>query len=75
MKSYVTETSFRLVGKGWEVREQLRRMSGTAASGRLTLAAALPSLIGADTLEPQPRQPHTRTKNTRDRLVIPFPSS
>lgn len=28
MKSYITETQLRIVGKGWEIREQLRRMCG-----------------------------------------------
>lgn len=76
MKSYVTEKHLRLVGKGWEVRQQLRKMSGEADEGQSELAALLPMLIQAiERGKPQPGPQHTRTNKTTDRRVIPFPSS
>jgi hypothetical protein len=34
MKSYVTEDQYRLVGKAWEIRHQLKRMTKEASPGQ-----------------------------------------
>jgi hypothetical protein len=34
MKSYVADDQYRLVGKAWEVRQQLRRMTRQAKPGQ-----------------------------------------
>lgn len=76
MKSYVTETQLRLVGKGWEIRRHLRGMTGSAGDGRIELAVLLPKLIHADEhAKPQAAPPRIPSKKTPDRRVIPFPSS
>ncbi|RKN84666.1 Z-ring formation inhibitor MciZ [Paenibacillus ginsengarvi] len=76
MKSYITETQLRLVGKGWEIRRQLRDMNALAEGGRTPLAALLPALIRADDAATAPAAPPRKpNKKTPDRRVVPFPSS
>ncbi|TMV51372.1 Z-ring formation inhibitor MciZ [Paenibacillus mesophilus] len=76
MKSYVTEKQIRMVGKGWEIREQLRKMSGVAGSGPSELAALLPTLIHTpERAKPQSAPQRIPPYRTKDRRVIPFPSS
>lgn len=75
MKSYVSETQLRMVGKGWEVRERLRKLK-ESAGGPAELVTLLPQLIGecgqaGSPCELQRIQP----QKTADRRVIPFPSS
>ncbi|GAA3405390.1 Z-ring formation inhibitor MciZ [Paenibacillus hodogayensis] len=76
MKSYITETQLRLVGKSWEIRAQLRSMSAAAGSGQDGLAALLPKLIdGRQQPTERPAPPRIPSGKTPDRRVVAFPSS
>ncbi|PYI55027.1 Z-ring formation inhibitor MciZ [Paenibacillus flagellatus] len=76
MKSYVSDKHIRMVGKSWEIREQLRKLSAAHDGGRAELAALLPKLIGAPAKATgHAAPPRTRPQKTPDRRVIPFPSS
>lgn len=76
MKSYITETQLRLVGKGWEIRRKLRGMAASAEGSPTPLADLLPALIRADESATAPAAPPRKpNKKTPDRRVVPFPSS
>lgn len=75
MKSYVSESHIRMVGKGWEVREGLRRLAGADERGDQRLVSILPDLIRCGKPTPPHTQQRTRPQKTSDPHVIPFPSS
>jgi hypothetical protein len=75
MKSYMSDKQMRLVGKGWEVRNHLRRLAGGERGAETTLSELLGGIsrdaakLGTHT--PQPRKPQQSTPDLR---VVPFPS-
>jgi len=74
MKSYVSETQLRMVGKGWEIRERLRKLK-ESAGGPAELVTLLPQLIGeCGQAEPPHGRQRTQPRKTADRRVIVFPS-
>gem|GEM_PF-2235946 len=75
MKSYVDEHHFRLVGKGWEVKNYLRRLARRESSRNLLLKEYLASLTCRGTV---PRQLGPRRKlpgKMQDRRARNGPSS
>lgn len=65
MKSYVAESQFRLVGKAWEIKRQLRLMLQQGGQS-ITLIDYLAGLHS-----PQQRKP---LGNKQGPAIIPFPS-
>lgn len=44
MKSYLAQDQLRIVGKGWEVRQYLRKLTKETKDGDVTLASLLSGL-------------------------------